>query len=190
MRKRKLALLLALVALGVLAVVASRLVAYRSRKAQDFAFTDPSGAQIELSSFKGKVVVVEFSLTDCPHCWRVAEMIRRLDTELGPRGFQPIGIAFDNGISGPAVSNFVRKLDISYPVGYASSRVVDGVLRRAPTERMMVPQIVVFDRDGVVRARSRPIGEQNLENEDYMRSLIVSLLGTSVPTAPSKRAAF
>jgi hypothetical protein len=39
-------------------------------------------------------------------------------------------------------------------------------------EHLMVPQIVVLDREGVVRAQSGQTGDSNLENASYLRNLI------------------
>lgn len=186
MRMRKLALLAVFLALGVSSLVATALV---PRKSPELKFLDPSGKETLLSSFKGKVVVIEFLLTNCPHCLRVAQTINKLHSELGPRGFQPIGIAFDNGISGPVVTNFVQYFRVTFPVGYTSSDKVDSYLSRAPTERFQVPQLVVIDRTGVIRAQSRPAGESNLEDENYLRNLIDTLLREGAPAGNTKKTA-
>jgi peroxiredoxin len=158
------------------------------RKSPEFSIYEPSGKQTSLSSFKGKVVVIEFLLTNCPHCMRVAKMISGLQEEMGQRGFQAIGVAFDNDISGKMVTKFSQDLGVTYPVGYCSSADVDGYLGRTQTERLMVPQIVVIDRAGIVRAQSRPIREMNLEDEDHLRHLIDDLLKESAPVARTKKA--
>ncbi len=183
-RTGKLASLAVLLALGVSSLLATGPV---PRKAPPFTIVEPSGKQTLLSSFQGKVVVIEFLLTDCPRCLTVAQTIAKLHREFGPRGFQPIGIAFDNNISGPAVAEFVRSFKLNYPVGYTSSEKVDSYLGRSGKERFRVPQIVVIDRTGVIRAQSRPQGETNLENESYLRNLIDSLLKPTAPPAnPNK----
>jgi peroxiredoxin len=158
------------------------------RKSPEFSISEPSGKQTSLSSFKGKVVVIEFLLTNCPHCMRVAKMIAKLQGDLGQRGLQTIGIAFDNNISGKMVSQFSQNLGVTYLIGYSSSVDVDGYLGRAPTERLMVPQIVVIDRAGMIRAQSRPLRETNLEDENYLRTLIEDLLKESAPAPRAKKA--
>ena len=178
MRLRKLNRLAVFLVLGVSSVVT---MAQVPRKSPEFIIVKPSGKQTLLSSFKGKVVVVEFFLTNCPRCQRVTGTVSKLDKELGPRGFQAIGIAFDKGINGPTVTNLVQRLGVTYLVGYASSDKVDGYLGRQPMENFRVPQIVVIDRKGVIRAQSRPTDEKNLEDENYLRSLIDSLLKESAP---------
>jgi peroxiredoxin len=151
------------------------------RKAAELTFVEPSGKQTPLSSFHGKVVVVEFLLTRCPHCWRVAQTLAKLDQELGPRGFQPIGIAFDSEVTGQAVADFAGLARVTYPVGYTTAAKVDGFLGREEQQRFQVPQLVVIDRAGGIRAQSRPSGEVNLEDEATLRRLIVELLQQPAP---------
>lgn len=177
---RRLAPLAVSVTLGVSVLFATGTV---PRKSPELKFFDPSGKEKLLSSFNGKVVVIEFLLVKCPHCMRVAQTLDKLHSELGPRGFQPIGIAFDNGISGRQVTAYVQRLGITFPIGYSSSQAVDGYLGRDAAERLMVPQIVVIDRKGVVRAQSRPVRELNLENENYLHQLIDTLLRENPPAA-------
>jgi peroxiredoxin len=146
------------------------------RKSPEFTITEPSGKQTLLSSFKGKVVMIEFLWTNCPHCQRASLTIAKLHRELGPRGFYPIGIAIDAGVTERKVADFVKQYGVSYPVGYSSSEAVDRYLGRAMMERLMLPQIVVIDREGVIRAQSGNNGDPLLENENYLRNLIGSLL--------------
>ncbi len=157
------------------------------RKSPDLMIVEPSGKQTRLSSLRGKVVMVEFFLTNCPRCQRVEGTITKLYKELGSRGFQAIGVAFDKGINGPIGTDLVQRLGITYPVGYASSDKVDSYLGRQPMERFRVPQIVVIDRRGVVRAQSRPTGEKNLEDENYLRNLLDSLLKEKAPARSTTR---
>lgn len=175
---------------GLLALAASMLLATTPapRKSPEFSFSDPSGKQTSLSSLKGKVVVIEFLLTNCPHCKRVAKMIARVQGELAQRGLLTIGIAFDNNINGKTVTQFSQNLGVTYPIGYTSSADVDNYLGRTPTERLMVPQIVVIDRAGVIRAQSRPTREENLEDESQLRNLIDGLLKEGAPPANAKKA--
>jgi peroxiredoxin len=177
MRMRKMASLTILLLLGLPAVAAAPV----PRQSPELTFTDPAGHAVSLSSLKGQVVVLEFLLVRCPSCLRVAQTVNKLYGEMGGRGFRPIGIVFDNGIGGPAVRNFADLLKINYPVGYATSDMVDGYLGRALMERFQVPQLVVIDRAGMIRAQSRPTGEANLIDETYLRNLVRDLLEEDIP---------
>jgi peroxiredoxin len=149
------------------------------RKSGELLITDPAGTTIELSSYKGKVVVVEFMMTNCPHCVRISQMIGKLDGDLKSRGLQTVGVAFDPDVTPQRVKAFTQQFAISFPVGYVSSEKVDGYLGRGPAEHVRVPQIVVIDRKGVIRAQSLPNGEKNLEDEIFLRKFLDGLLKES-----------
>jgi peroxiredoxin len=183
MRVRKLATWPAFLALVWLSLVAA---AALPRQSPDFTILDPAGKQTKLSSFKGDVVVIEFLLTHCPHCWRLADTVGKLYKELGPRGFRAVAVAFDNNISGPVVADFVGRSKLLFPVGYTTADRVDSFLGRDASERFQVPQIVVVDRAGVIRAQSRPTGESKLEDEKYLRNLLDSLLKEGPPAGTTK----
>jgi peroxiredoxin len=182
---KRLGSLSTLIALTVSVLLATEPV---PRKSLEFTIVEPSGKQTPLSSFQGKVVVIEFLLINCPHCMRVAQTITKLHKELGPRGFQPVGIAFDPGISEKKVADFARRIGTTFPIGYTSSVAVDGYLGRKAAERFMVPQIVVIDRKGMIRAQSRPARELNLENENFLRDLLDGLLKEGPPQASTRKA--
>jgi len=181
---RNIAGLAILLALGLSSLAVAAPV---PRPSPEFVIIEASGKAIPLASFKGKVVVVEFLLTRCARCLRVAQTINNLHSELAPRGFQAIGIAFDTGVNGLTVNNLVQLLKLNYPIGYATSDKVDSYLGRAMTERFQVPQIVVIDRAGVIRAQSRPAGEANLLDESYLRTLIDGLLKEGAPAGNTEK---
>jgi len=49
-------------------------------------------------------------------------------------------------------------------------------LKIAPEERFVVPQVLIIDRKGVIRAQSPPLGDANLQDEGYLRKMIEGLL--------------
>ena len=183
MRMRYIASLVTLLALGFPAVAAPPIL----RDSPEFTIVDPSGKTTPLSSFKGQVVVIEFLLYRCPSCLRVAQTINKLHREMADRGFRPIGIVFDDGVTEPVVRDLAQLLKLNYPVGYTTSDQVDRYLGRSPVVRFQVPQLVVIDRAGVIRAQSRPSGEANLTDENYLRNLVRELLDEDVPLGKSEK---
>src|SRR5258708_16234536 len=113
MRMRYIASLVTLLALGFPAAPAPPIL----RASPDFTIVDPSGKTTPLSSFKGQVVVIEFLLYRCPSCLRVAQTINKLHREMADRGFRPIAIVFDDGVTEPVVRNLAQLLNLTYPVG-------------------------------------------------------------------------
>jgi peroxiredoxin len=146
------------------------------REAPELTVTDVEGQNQDLSMFKGNVVVIEFLLVRCNGCLRMAQMMNKLQGEMAGRGFQTVGVAFDDGLSAPVVRDLANLLKLNYPVGYTTSDNVDRYLARAAQERFQAPQFVVIDRAGMIRAQSRPIGETDLTNENYLRTLVRQLL--------------
>ena len=152
------------------------------RKSPEFAIYEPGGKTTMLSSFKGKVVVIEFLFVGSKHCLRVATTINKLYRELGPRGFQPVGIAFGPEADGANAYLLAQTLKLTYPVGYSSNDNVDTYLARGKDEVLNIPQVVVIDRRGMIRAQSggRP-GDPKLEDEDSLRALLEGFLKESQP---------
>ena len=182
MRLRDIASLAILLAVSFPAVAAPPVL----RASPEFTIVDPSGHTTPLSSLKGQVVVIEFLLYRCPNCLRVAQTINKLHREMADRGFRPIGIVFDDGVTEPVVRDLAQLLKLNYPVGYTTSDQVDRYLGRSPVVRFQVPQVVVIDRAGVIRAQSRPSGEANLTDEAYLRNLLRELLDEGVPPDKSE----
>lgn len=162
------------------------------RKSPEFAITDYSGKSTQLSSFKGKVVVMEFLFVKSQHCMRVAMTLNKLNHELGASGFQAVGVVFDPPNTTESGEMFlpavVASLKLTYPLGYASKNDVDSYLGRNGNEILNIPQVVVIDKAGMIRAASGGRGgDPTLEDESSLRVLINSLLNEGVSTGAKKK---
>jgi len=163
------------------------------RKAPELSFFDPSGKAILLSSFKGKVVAVEFFFVRSMHCVRVAQTLNKLNDELGPRGFQAVAVAFSaphSEADAATVDIFVQSSRLAFPVGYADKEDVDRFLSRGQGDILNIPQVIIIDRAGMIRAQSgnRP-GDPALEDIDALRARLDALLKQKAPTtSPAKTA--
>jgi peroxiredoxin len=150
------------------------------RPAPELAVQLLSGGQIQLSQFRGKVVLVAFVHTTCPHCQHDSAIIEQLYKEYGPRGFQPIDVAFNDNAAA-LVPDFVRQLSLTYPVGVAPQNTVMTYLQYSYAEPLYVPQMVVIDRKGVIRAQHGGMDDFFKDVEPNLRSLIESLLKEPIP---------
>lgn len=155
------------------------------RKAPELTIVEPSGKSTLLSSYKGKVCVIEFLYTTCSHCQAASQVFTKLYKELGPQGFQPIGVGFNDNAK-LLVDGFVKQFQVPYPVGYTTSDTVLSYMGFSIMDRYMVPQVVLIDRKGMIRAQSPPGGDVNLQTEDSLRKLIEGLLKEGAPTSNSK----
>ena len=159
------------------------------RPANEFRIVSPSGKPVKLSDYRGKVVLLQFLYTTCSHCQATARMLSKLQEEFGPRGLQVLGVAFNQDAQErPAmVDEFMKSNSLAFPVGSASPDTVLGYLGASVMERFVVPQIMVIDRHGVVRAQSELLGSAELQDESYLRSLLGGLLHDAVSTSANRR---
>ncbi|HEY6250658.1 MAG TPA: TlpA disulfide reductase family protein [Candidatus Angelobacter sp.] len=163
------------------------------RKAPDLSFVEPSGNIISLSTFKGKVVALEFFFVRSVHCLRVAQTLNKLNDDLGPRGFQPLAVAFpapSAEADAATVLDFVESYRIAFPVGYTQKEAVDRFVGRDRADvSVNIPQVVIIDRAGMIRAQSgdRP-GDPRLEDGNSLRALLDGLLKENPQTMPAKQA--
>jgi len=161
------------------------------RPSPELSINEPGGKTTMLSSFKGKVVVLEFLFVRSQHCIRVAQVLNQLQQELGSRGLQSIGVAFDApnaaATGGEYLSAMAQSLKLTYPVGYAQRAGVDAYLGRTGNDMLSIPQIVVIDRAGTIRAATGGQTDPSLEDVNALRVLLEPLLKESVaPNSNSK----
>lgn len=155
------------------------------KKAPEFTFNESSGQQVQLSSFdKGKVCVLAFILTTCPHCQKQAQMMTKLYKEMGPRGLVMAAVAVNDNAAILA-PQFAQQFQVAFPVGYSTPDAMMTFMGFSPMERWVVPQITVIDRKGMIRAQSPYNGDANLQTESYLHDLLDKLLKEG--SAPATR---
>lgn len=160
------------------------------RRAPELAIQMSSGEQLLLSKYRGKVVVLEFLSTTCPHCQKASQVMNKLYKEFGPRGFQPLGAAF-NPMAGMLVNDYVKQFALSFPVGSVTREQVYEYLQRSPIMMMTVPQIVFVDRQGMLRIHKDSNIDQAWfqDEEKNMREIIDALLKEAPAKPPAAKAA-
>jgi peroxiredoxin len=185
MRLIRVAALLAMAATLALAVEPAQSLPI-VRPSPEFKIRFLDGSQVNLSSFRGKVVALLFVFTTCPHCQHASEVFTKLAAEYGSRGFQPIDVAF-NSMANLYVRDFVKDHGVSYPVGFDTPENVLGYLGYSVMDRYVVPQIVWIDRKGNIRAQTDPMGtKQEMYQESYWRNMIETLTKEPMTTTAPK----
>ena len=84
-------------------------------QAPDFSLNDLSGAAVTLSSFKGRVVVVDFWATWCTACKEGFKGLNSLQDKFKDQGVAVIGIDLEK-VNSKKVEAFVKKAGITYTV--------------------------------------------------------------------------
>jgi thiol-disulfide isomerase/thioredoxin len=132
------------------APTAANTVAYQAGHrplAPDFSGTSLTGATIKLSSYRGKVVVLNFWGSWCSPCRDEAPTLAVLDEQYGSKGVAFLGD--DVGDTPANALSFTRSVGITYPSindqGYA---VVQQLAQVVPVND--TPTTVVIDKTGHV----------------------------------------
>jgi peroxiredoxin len=147
------------------------------RPCPDFAVNLNDGRQIHLTEYKGKVVVMAFILTYCQHCQFTSNILTKLQREYGPQGLQVIASAIED-MAKMDVPDFIKNFQPAYPVGFNQREAVEDYLQHSAMFRLLMPQVVVIDRKGTIRAQYA--GDdgffENIKQEKNFRALLEPLL--------------
>jgi peroxiredoxin len=169
--------------------LAALLAAQVPRPAPEFVIKLTSGQQLLLSQYRGKVVALEFLSTTCPHCQTCSALLDRLYKEYGPRGFQPLGVAF-NEMAGMLVPDYSKHLGLTFPVGVSERDPVLNFLQHSAVMRLLVPQLIFIDRQGIIRGQHGGDDDFFKDEEKNMRARIEGLLkepAAARKTTPASR---
>jgi thiol-disulfide isomerase/thioredoxin len=173
------------------ATVVSGTAAQIPRPAPEYVINMPGGGQELLSKHKGKVIVMEFLMTTCPHCQKSAEILSKLQREYGQK-IQILGVAINPN---PDVAGFTRQYATGFPVGTNTRETALGFLQISiMAGNFYVPQMAFIDKKGQIRAQ---YGGNDVflgaAQEANMRAMIDRLLaepggakGGATKVAPTK----
>jgi peroxiredoxin len=157
------------------------------RPAPQISIDMPDGSKLPLNKYKGKVIVLEFLLTDCPHCQQCSQTVSRLNKEYGPKGLQPIGAAI-NADAAAKLQNFIQQNGVNYPVGLFDNDKAHEFLQHSVMMAMPMPQLVFIDRKGVIRSQYSGNSPFFTDEERNMRAAIEELLKEPAGAAPAHTA--
>jgi cytochrome oxidase Cu insertion factor (SCO1/SenC/PrrC family) len=132
------------------------------RPAGEFTVHLDNGKQVLLSSYKGKVVLLTFFFTTCPHCQHMAGLLQTVQKEYGPKGVQILSGCFDDGAPtqvGQFNEMYVKNV---FPVGWDTRASVFEFLHLSVMQQVFVPILTFIDRKGMVR-------QQYIGDENYLR---------------------
>jgi thiol-disulfide isomerase/thioredoxin len=123
------------------------------RKSPPFSILRVGHDPLQIESFRGKVVVLAFISTTCPHCQELTKELGPMSKEYAARGVQFLECAF-NPEAQAGVPGFIEQFQPPFPVGYSSREAVESYLQRTvmDTTPLWVPHLVFLNRGGVIQA--------------------------------------
>jgi thiol-disulfide isomerase/thioredoxin len=160
------------------------------RKATDFAIQTGPEKYIWLSEYAGKTAIVGFILTTCPHCQFTTGILNRIAKDYADRGVVVIESAIEP-MSSLNIPAFVKKLSVTFPVGYNEQSYAAKFLGKEEHEPMLMPQIVFIDAKGMIRAQFAGDDPSFAEaiQEGTLRSEVDQLLKEQATSRPPARKA-
>jgi thiol-disulfide isomerase/thioredoxin len=117
-----------------------------SRRAPGFSLVDVKTQLHDLADYHGKVVIVEFMQTTCPHCNAFAGVLEQVQQKYGDR-VAILSIANPPDTQA-TVSPFIAAHKITYPVLFDCGQVAYSYLRSASFD---IPHIFLIDGNGGIR---------------------------------------
>jgi len=134
--------------------------------AADFSLQDIDGHPLQLASYRGKVVLLNFWATWCTPCRAEIPNFVQFQNSYGPQGLQILGISMDDGPQ--PVRAFYQQFKMNYPVAVGTDKVAQsygGVLG--------LPVSFLIGRDGKIAAKY--IGAVQLpELEQEIKTLVAA----------------
>jgi thiol-disulfide isomerase/thioredoxin len=110
---------------------------------------DVGGRTHSLGEYRGKIVVLNFWATWCKPCREELPILVSLDSRYRERGVEFIAASGDDEATQKKVSDFARKLKITFPV-WVGAKTTD-LLRLGLGDEL--PATAIIDRNGAVVGR-------------------------------------
>ena len=141
--------------------VAEKMSGLLGKPAPDFVLQDLEGREVKLADFAGKVVILNFWATWCPHCIKEIPDFIQLYEAYKDKGLVIIGISQDQG-GVELVKKFAAAHKVSYPLVMG-----DPPVSAAYGGISSIPTTFIIDRqgklvDGVVGSREKAYFEKKI----------------------------
>ena len=115
--------------------------------APDFRLKSFSGKWLQLSDFRGKVIILDFWATWCPPCIKEIPHFVELSRKYADPGLVILGISLDRG-GRSVLSGFINKYKVNYPI-----LIADGKVDKVYGGIQGIPTTFIIDRAGNIRQK-------------------------------------
>ena len=130
-----------------------------------------TGAPIKLSTYNGKVLLVNLWATWCGPCRLETPELVKLHKEFRSQGLEVVGLSTENpDASADSVRQFVHNFDVDYRIGWATPEVAIALMQG----RDAIPQSFVISRSG--RIVKRFVGFNPMDTPSQIRTAIQEAL--------------
>ncbi len=122
-----------------------------NRPAPPFRLPDAAGRFVSLADYKGRLVVLEFMSTTCPHCQKFAAVLESVHNRFkGKVGVVSIAAYPDNART---VAEFTKTYQVTFPilVDPQNTAAMAYLKPQPPTYGFSIPHLFLIDSSGFIR---------------------------------------
>jgi peroxiredoxin len=148
------------------------------RRAPGFSLPDVKTEQHDLADYRGKVVVLEFMQTTCPHCAAFTTVLDKVQKKYGDKVvILSVANPPDNQNT---VSAYISGHNITYPILFDCGQVAFSYLK---TVRFDLPQVFLIDANGMLKQHFEygPMTRDVFEGEAFLPEIDRLLPGARAP---------
>ena len=161
---------------------AALLSAQATGRAPGFCLSDTNGQFRDLQDYRGKVVVIEFMQTTCPHCAEFTKVLGGLAKKYGDK-LQVLSVALPQDTM-PGLIQFVKGHGVTWPHLFDMGQMAFSYLR-APS--ISFPTVFLIDGNGMIVNHWEYGGLTKAVFEgDQLSREIDKLTGASAPASRKK----
>jgi peroxiredoxin len=152
-------------------------------RAPGFCLSDTNAQWRDLQDYRGKVVVLEFMQTTCPHCQDFTKVLSGVVKKYGDK-VQVLSVALPNDTM-PGLIQFVKSHNLPWPHLFDMGQMAFSYLRQP---NISFPTVFLIDRNGMIvnhweyGALTKPVFEGDQLTRD-----IDKLVAPAAPAAAKKK---
>jgi cytochrome c biogenesis protein CcmG/thiol:disulfide interchange protein DsbE len=129
------------------------------KSAPNFTLQDADGKTVQLSDFKGKVVLLDFWATWCGPCKIEIPWFIEFQRKYKDRGFTVLGVSMDDGW--PIVKEFAQEFKMNYPVVLGNDE-----LGQAYGGVEVLPTTFIIDKQGrIINVHMGLVSKDEMEKQ-------------------------
>jgi peroxiredoxin len=153
------------------------------RRAPGFALPDSKMNFHDLADYRGKIVLIEFTQTDCPHCAAFAPVLNQIQQKYGGK-VVILGVVNGPHDGAEKVAAYVSGHQIAYPILFDSGQMEFSYVRKGSVDN---PCVFLIDGNGIIRNdwSYSPFTRDIFEGSGLTRE-IDRLLNANFSAAPKK----